>query len=142
MTEPVAPRVAMRPARSDDLPVPERWFVAGETDMGQVLAANSPDVVLSEDAGAPVAMAGVKARLRDMAQIGGVFAPDAKRDRSYARRALAGLLRQCKAQGVSQSVRLATDAASARPYAALRYRSRGHDRIGLPGTPRTIGDPT
>jgi predicted GNAT family acetyltransferase len=149
--------VTVRAARADDLPLLEAWFGAYEADVGQAQegapwssackaraarAIDSPDVVLLEDQGVPVAMAGINARLPDMVQIGGVFTPDGMRGRGYARRALAGLLRQCQAQGVTQSVLFANNDAAARAYEALGYQLIGQYRVALLRSPCKIGDPS
>lgn len=147
----------VRRATDDDLPLLEGWFAAYESDVGQApigappsvatkaraaRAINSPDVALFEAGGTPVAMAGINGRLPDMVQIGGVFTPDGMRGHGYARHALAGLLRQCQAQGVTQSVLFANNDAAARAYEALGYRLIGQYRVALLKTPTKIGDPS
>ncbi|WP_415401909.1 GNAT family N-acetyltransferase [Tateyamaria sp. SN3-11] len=145
---------AVRQATTDDLPILAAWFAAYESDTGQAPPSDPPseramaraqaaigtrDVVLLEEDGAPVAMAGVNARLPDIVQIGGVFTPDGLRGKGYARRALAGLLRQCEAEGVTQSVLFANNAAAAHAYEALGYTLIGQYRIALLKDPIDIG---
>lgn len=146
--------VAVRKAVAADLPMLEAWFNAYEQDVGhapvgsppsaRVLeraarAIDSADVMLLEHDGTPVAMAGINARLPDIVQIGGVYTPKALRGRGYARRALAGLLRACADQRVTQSVLFANNAAAARAYEALGYRLIGQYRVCLLLSERVIG---
>lgn len=147
--------VTVRKAVAKDLPLLVDWFNAYEQDVGhaaagtpptaQVLerasrAIGSPDVMLLEQDGTPVAMAGINARLPDIVQIGGVYTPMVLRGRGYARRALAGLLRACAAQGVQQSVLFANNAPAARAYEALGYLLIGQYRVCLLQTPTVIGE--
>ena len=46
------------------------------------------------EAGAPVAMAGINARVGDVVQVGGVFVPEGARNRGLGRRVTAALLRE------------------------------------------------
>lgn len=138
-----------------DLPLLEKWFATYELDTGQALpdegpsdaararaaaAIGSEDVVILEEDGEPLAMAGINARLPDIVQVGGVFTPDGLRGNGYARRAVAGLLRRCAAQGVTESVLFANNDAAASAYEALGYRRVGDYRVALLLTPRIIGD--
>ncbi|WP_420012561.1 hypothetical protein [Tateyamaria sp.] len=83
--------VPVRRATAADQPLLERWFAAYASDVGHTAPGappseatkarlarliDSPDLVLFEDDGTPVAMAAVNARLPDTVQIGGVFTPD------------------------------------------------------------------
>ncbi|WP_299723784.1 GNAT family N-acetyltransferase [uncultured Tateyamaria sp.] len=138
-----------------DLALLENWYATYALDTGQSLAEDgpseqararaaaaidSPDVVILEDAGTPVAMAGINARLPDTVQLGGVFTPDGMRGNGYARRAVAGLLRRCAAQGVTQSVLFANNAAAAHAYEALGFQHVGEYRVALLRTPQIVGD--
>lgn len=140
-----------------DLALLETWFATYELDTGQVLAEDGPspavkaraaraigsdDVVILEDDGAPVAMAGINARLPDVVQVGGVFTPDGLRGNGYARRAVAGLLRRCAAQGVTQAVLFANNEAAAHAYEALGFQRVGDYRVALLRRPITIGGGT
>lgn len=141
----------------DDLALLERWYATYALDTGQALVDDAPspetkaraaravgsdDVVILEEDGLPVAMAGVNARLVDTVQLGGVFTPDGLRGNGYARRAVAGLLRRCLAQGVTQSVLFANNDAAAQAYEALGYRRVGDYRVAILRTPIRIGDVT
>lgn len=147
--------VSVRRAVGDDLALLETWFNVYEQDVGYAPAGSvvtpeakaraaraigSPDVVLLEHDGAPVAMAGINARLPDIVQIGGVYTPESFRGHGFARRALAGLLRDCAAQGVTQSVLCANNVPAARAYEALGYREVGQYRTCLLQTPTLIGE--
>jgi len=149
--------VTVRRAAAEDLPMLETWFDAYEQDAGlapvgapptaEVLARatraiDSPDVMLLEHQGAPVSMAGINARLPDIVQIGGVYTPSSLRGRGFARRALAGLLRACAAQGVTQSVLFANSDPAARAYEALGYRLIGQYRVCVLQMPTVIGETT
>lgn len=145
---------SVRAPDQGDLALLEQWFATYELDTGQALADDGPsdsarrraagaigsdDVVLLEENGRPLAMAGINARVGDMVQIGNVFTPDGLRGNGYARRAVAGLLRQCAAQGVTQSVLFANNDAAASAYEALGYRRIGDYRVALLVTPTQIG---
>lgn len=147
--------VAVRKAVVEDLPMLENWFNGYEQDAGlapvgtppteDVLARaaraiDSPDVMLLDHEGDAVSMAGINARLPDIVQIGGVYTPAPLRGRGYARRALAGLLRACAAQGVTQSVLFANNEPAVRAYEALGYRLIGQYRVCVLQTPTVIGE--
>mmetsp|Transcript_18499 Transcript_18499/g.30246 ORF Transcript_18499/g.30246 Transcript_18499/m.30246 type:complete len:262 (+) Transcript_18499:301-1086(+) len=149
--------VQVRRAADADLSMLVRWFGGYESDVGQApvgappslsakdraaRAINSPDVVLFEMDGVPVSMAGINARLSDIVQIGGVYTPSEMRGRGYARRAVAGLLQKCEAEGVTQSVLYAANEAAVRAYEPLGYRQIGQYRVALLQTPTKIGDPS
>lgn len=55
-------------------------------------------------AGAPVAYAGINARLPDMVQIGGVYVPPGERDQGYGRLATAAALADVKAKGARHAI--------------------------------------
>lgn len=100
-------------------------------------AIGNPDVMLLIEGGAPVAMAGINARLPDMVQVGGVYTPPSLRGNGHARRAVAGLL---KAQvGVDRSILFAADKAAARAYEAIGYRLIGSYRVAMLKEPKTVG---
>lgn len=137
-----------------DLAVLESWYATYELETGQVLSRSGPsthararaaraidsdDVILLEDGGIPCAMAGINARLPDIVQVGGVFTPDGQRGKGYARRAVAGLLRLCAAQGVTRAVLFANNEAAAKAYEALKFRHVGEYRVALLNEARTIG---
>jgi len=134
----------------------EAWFTTYALDTGQAergdgrsdwakaraeTAIGSEDVMILEEDGTPLAMAGINARLPDMVQVGGVFTPDGMRGNGYAQRATAGLLRRCAAQGVTQSVLFANNAVAARAYEALGFQHVGEYRVALLSTPRVVGAP-
>jgi len=143
----------VRTPEPGDLALLEQWYATYALDTGEVLAGDgpsshararaaaaigSPDVVILEDEGTPVAMAGINARLSDIVQIGGVFTPDGMRGNGYARRAVAGLLRLCADQGVMQSVLFANTAAAAQAYEALGYEHVGEYRVALLRSPQVV----
>lgn len=139
-----------------DRPVLEAWFTTYALDTGQAepgdgpsdwararaeTAIGSEDVVILEEGGTPLAMAGINARLPDIVQVGGVFTPDGMRGNGYARRATAGLLRRCAARGVTQAVLFAANTTAARAYEALGFRHVGEYRVALLSTPQVVGGP-
>ncbi len=149
------PGTVRTPAETDRALL-EAWFTTYALDTGQAepgdgptewakaragAAIGSDDVVILEENGTPLAMAGVNARVSDIVQVGGVFTPDGMRGNGYARRATAGLLRQCGTQGVTQSVLFAHNAVAARAYEALGFQHVGEYRVALLATPRVVGEP-
>ncbi|MFL4470241.1 GNAT family N-acetyltransferase [Tateyamaria armeniaca] len=136
-----------------DLELLEQWYATYALDTGERLAEDGPsprararaaaaigsaDVVILEEDGVPVAMAGINARLPDVVQVGGVFTPDGMRGNGYARRAVAGLLRRCADQGVTQSILFANNAAAAQAYEALGYKHVGEYRVALLRHPQVV----
>lgn len=147
----------VRTPDAGDVDLLETWFATYALDTGETLPEDGPspvaktraaraignqDVVILEDNGVPVAMAGINARLPDIVQIGGVFTPDGMRGNGYARRAVAGLLRSCMGQGVTQAVLFANNAAAAQAYEALGFAHIGEYRVALLRTPIKIGEAT
>lgn len=147
----------VRMARPDDRALLEEWYALYEIEIGHAQATaepspatlaraaraiDSPDVMLLEEGGVPVSMVGINARLPDVVQIGGVYTPKPLRGRGYARRALAGLLHGCAAQGVTQSILFANNATAARAYARMGYRLIGQYRVALLQAPTVIGETT
>ena len=140
-----------------DLALLELWYATYALDTGEVLAEDgpsprararaaaaigSPDVVILEDGGTALAMAGINARLPDIVQVGGVFTPDGMRGNGYARRAVAGLLRRCAGEGVRDAVLFAGNAAAAQACEALGFRHVGEYRVALLQTPGLVERPT
>jgi len=79
--------------------------------------------------GQPVAICGFNATLPDVVQIGGVYVPPPLRTRGLARRAVALLLAEARAQGVGRAVLFAASDAAARAYRAIGFQPAG--RMGL-----------
>lgn len=132
----------------------ETWFTTYALDTGQGQPQDGPspwararaeaaiggaDVVILEEAGTPVAMAGINARLPEMVQVGGVFTPDGLRGNGYARRAVAGLLRRCRDAGVTDAVLFAANTSAARAYEALGFAHVGDYRVALLQDPQVVG---
>lgn len=143
----------VRPPSDRDRSLLEEWFTTYALDTGESQPTDGPteqakaraqaatsgaDVVILEEEGTPVAMAGINARLPDIVQIGGVFTPDGMRGNGYARWAVAGLLRRCADQGVKQAVLFANNEAAARAYEALGFQHVGEYRVALLRAPRTV----
>ncbi len=78
------------------------------------------------EGGRPLSMTGFNARLPDIAQIGGVFTPEALRGRGLARRAVALHLAQARDAGVTQATLFAASDA-----AASAYRGVGFEQVGM-----------
>ena len=146
----------VRPPIEADRALLEAWFTTYALDTGQAEPSDGPtewartrataaigsnDVVILEEDDAPVAMAGINARLPDIVQVGGVFTPDGMRGNGYARRATAGLLRQCAARGVTHGVLFAANASAAHAYEALGFQHVGEYRVAVLSTPRVVEVP-
>lgn len=144
----------VRPPVQQDWELLIAWYADYCCDVGQMPRADTTDpevlgraeraiaapgdLVLLEVAGRPVAMAGINARLPDCVQIGSVFTPRALRGRGHARAALAGLLRDCAAQGITRSILFAANAAAARAYEALGYDLIGTYQVALLSEPCVV----
>ena len=74
-----------------------------------------------------VAMTGFNAQARGIVQVGGVFTPESRRGRGYARAAVAGSLKLALARGAARSLLFTseTNHAARRAYEALGYRVIG-----------------
>jgi GNAT superfamily N-acetyltransferase len=77
--------------------------------------------VLWQD-GRPVAVCGFNATLPDVVQVGGVYVPPDLRGQGLARLAVALLLAEARAAGVTRAVLFAASAAAARAYRAIGFR--------------------
>jgi ribosomal protein S18 acetylase RimI-like enzyme len=135
-------KLQVRAAKGPDVGVVLPWRIAfgiealGEADTPAVHDRCADDVMrwiaeqrlwLCEDAGTAVAMAAVNARLPEVVQIGGVWTPKELRGRGYARNAIAGLLRACRADGVGKAV-LFTETRNLPAQKA--YEALGFERVG------------
>lgn len=89
-------------------------------DIDGYLARDSHRILLV--AGQPVAMTGFNAVLPQIVQIGGVFTPQALRNRGYARLAVALHLEKARQGGVARAVLFAASAAAGRAYAAIGFQ--------------------
>ncbi|MEM6372950.1 MAG: GNAT family N-acetyltransferase [Pseudomonadota bacterium] len=143
----------VRTPEPGDLSLLERWYATYDLDTGQALPEDGPsprakvraqaaigsqDVVILEQEGTPVAMAGINARVADIVQVGGVFTPDGMRGNGYARRAVAGLLHKCRTAGARAAVLFANNAAAAHAYEALGFVHVGEYRVALLTQPRRV----
>jgi RimJ/RimL family protein N-acetyltransferase len=77
----------------------------------------------------PVAICGFNATPPDVVQVGGVYVPPDLRNRGLARRAVALLLAEARAQGVLRAVLFAASDAAARAYRAIGFQPA--DPMGL-----------
>jgi uncharacterized protein len=84
-------------------------------------------------AGAPVAYAGINARLPDTVQIGGVYVPPAERDQGYGRLATGAALASAKAAGATNAILFTgiENAAAKFCYEGLGFRVVGDYAIVL-----------
>lgn len=137
----------IRPAQPGDEDLLTDWFATYETQIGTAHAdpaqaradalsraraaiAGFPMRLLLE-AGAPVAMAGINARVGDVVQVGGVFVPEGARNRGLGRRVTAALLREEARAGARLAVLFANNAAAARAYEALGFVRVGSYRVAM-----------
>lgn len=135
--------VTLRAPLRDDVPLLQSWRTAyrheilGDTlDQARDNAAREVPMWLAEDAlrlairdGQPVALAGFNARLPGLVQIGGVYTPPALRRQGLARRAVALLLSEAAASGVTRSVLFAASDNAARAYTAIGFQPAGRMRM-------------
>jgi GNAT superfamily N-acetyltransferase len=99
----------------------------GRADAARWQAEGSHRVLWQD--GQPVAICGFNATLPDVVQVGGVYVPPPLRNRGLARRAVALLLGEARARGVSRAVLFAASDAAARAYRAIGFSPAG--RMGL-----------
>lgn len=73
------------------------------------------------------------ARLPDVVQLGGIYTPPAERGRGHARRLVAGMLRDARAQGVTRAVLFtgSDNLAAQRAYEAIGFRQIGRHGLVL-----------
>jgi uncharacterized protein len=110
---------AIGPATEADRPILREWRYAyvrevlawPESDGSRRKAAEEIDRTIDDangyvlrHAGAPVAYAGINAKLPDIVQIGGVYVPPGDRDQGYGRLATAAVLADAKAKGASHAI--------------------------------------
>lgn len=81
--------------------------------------------------GRPVSQAGINAAAGEIVQIGGVYTPPELRGQGLARHAVAALLAEKRAQGVTRAVLFAASEAAARAYVAIGFRRIGDYTLSL-----------
>lgn len=144
-----------RQPEDGDVPLLADWFLGYEADTGTG-AAGTPRAaevagvrarqtieagicqLLLED-GAPVGMAAVNARVKDIVQVGGVYVPSAGRNRGLGRRAVQALLMQAQADGARRAVLFSNNDAASRAYEAIGFRRVGDYLVALTDGPVTLG---
>jgi len=77
------------------------------------------------------AMTAFNAALPDIVQVGGVYVPNAFRNRGYGRRVVAAHLATARAQGVTRAVLFAASEAASRAYEGIGFQRIGSYRIQL-----------
>ena len=138
--------VGCRRARHDDRPLVRDWghevlrddgrlragdaeaLARADPEIAQLLAAGR--VWLAESGGEPVSMATVIGLAGNRAMIGGVWTPEAHRNRGHARAVVAGALAALEPEGVTRGV-LFTGRANQAAQAA--YKAIGFTQIGRYG---------
>lgn len=142
------PAYAIGPATDADRPLLREWRYAyarevlawPESDGSRRKAAEEIDRTIDDangyvlrHAGAPVAYAGINAKLPDIAQIGGVYVPPGDRDQGYGRLATAAALADAKARGASHAILFTgiENAAAKFCYEGLGFRVVGDYAIVL-----------
>lgn len=86
------------------------------------LRADSHRVLLHQ--GQPVALTGFNAILPEIVQVGGVYTPPERRNRGYARTAVALHLAEARAAGTTRAVLFAATPAAARAYRAIGFQPK------------------
>ncbi|MGR3804365.1 GNAT family N-acetyltransferase [Marinibacterium profundimaris] len=94
--------------------------------------------LLIED-GRPVAAAALNARAGDMVQVGGVFVPEAERNRGLGRRVTAARLTQARDDGARVAILFANNPAAARAYEAIGFQRIGDYRVAVLSEPMFVG---
>lgn len=134
----------LRPAVTQDLPLLTQWRMASEVEilgardsvenrdrarasLEELLAMDR--LRLLEQDGVAVAMTNFNAALPAIVQVGGVYTPPDLRGMGYARRAVALHLAEAQAQGVTEAILFAANAAAARAYEAIGFAQIGSYRI-------------
>jgi ribosomal protein S18 acetylase RimI-like enzyme len=119
MPELPGPGYAIGAATAADRTILREWRYAycrevlawPDSDGARVKAAEEIDRTVDEGCGfvlrsngAPVAYAGINAKLPDIVQIGGVYVPHAERDQGYGRLATAAALADARAKGAAHAI--------------------------------------
>ena len=142
------PGFTLDAATADDLPVLREWRYAycrevlswPEGEPARRKAAEEIERTVADGdgyvlrvGGAPVAYAGINARLPEMVQIGGVYVPPAERDQGYGRLATAGAMNAAKARGARRTILFTglENAAAKFCYEGLGFRVVGDYAIVL-----------
>ena len=105
-------------------------------------SVDSPNLVLLVEDGAPVAMAGINARVGTAVQVGGVFVPKPLRGAGRGGAVTAGLLAAEKAAGTTTAILFAASEAAAKTYERIGFERCGGYRVALLKTPVTLANPT
>jgi GNAT superfamily N-acetyltransferase len=132
-----APAGAPRVAADRDAPLLARWFTAfaaevHDTDAGEDQAAAVRDklsyggILLWEDGGQPVALAGVSRQVATMLRVGPVYTPPGLRGRGYASAVTAEVSRRAREAG-AEEVLLYTDLAN--PTSNSIYQRIGYQPV-------------
>ncbi len=122
------------------------WFHRYELDTGLSTAGAAAQSVARDRAhraihnqrvrilvenGEACAMTAFNAALPDIVQVGGVYVPNALRNRRYGRRVVAAHLALARAQGVTRAVLFAASEAASRAYEGIGFQRIGSYRIQL-----------
>ncbi len=101
-------------------------------------AIDNPAIGLLTVGNVPVAMSALIAEADEMVQVGGVFVPQALRNRGYGRRVVAAQMHECRARGISSAVLFANNRPAARAYEAIGFRRIGEYRVAILATPHRM----
>ena len=102
---------------------PERAAEDGRKAYHSYIERDSHRVLMVD--GAPVATTGINARLPEIVQVGGVFAPPSLRGRGFARQAVALHMDEARRSGAIRATLFAGSEMAARAYAAIGFRQIG-----------------
>ena len=95
--------------------------------------------LMCDDAGLPIAMAGLNARIPDTVQVGGVYVPPDHRNQGLGRKVVAKLLAHEALEGTKRAILFANNPAAAKAYEAIGFQHIGSFRVAIlrdPAAPR------
>lgn len=131
------------------------WFQGYEADTGTGAAGTPQAAEVARDrarrtieagicqllleAGRPVGMAAVNARVKDIVQVGGVYVPPEARNRGAGRRVVQALLMQAEADGARRAILFSNNEAASRAYEAIGFRRVGDYLVALTDGVVTLG---
>jgi RimJ/RimL family protein N-acetyltransferase len=115
---------------------PDQAMAVAARDIARALERDTYRILWRD--GAPVSMAGINAAAPGIVQIGGVYTPPELRGTGFARHAVAGLLAEKRAAGITRAVLFAASEAAARAYVAIGFRRIGDYTLTLLDPPVEI----
>lgn len=147
--------LVLRPVLPVDSELLTDWRTGYNLELSVVDAAKARDVSADEVArmirtashwlllrgNQPVAMAGINASVPGVVQVGGVFTPPAQRGLGFARKAVALMLAQLRAQGAQLALLFAASDNAAQAYRAIGFQPSHSFAIHLFSEPKVVPCP-